>query len=469
LTLVLPLVVVVAAPIEFIGETHRKGRAVSESTTFRDCRFLDCVATGQQNGGALHCGDPLVDLGVLWCIFAHGWRDVRLAVSQLLDVGCIRFELHGRFRGRFLPVWIYSTQSGEMFMTETSAHSCQSPGTAMEMSSEVYASGLTTRLRSLNSSANWGSASGISAFWHFNLALSFSIFRNGNRASCVILGYLMHMDIYCLCLRNNSCYGPINGGLMRVISCSLIIMTSVFEENRFDYFVGTSPDAPGAIAFVGCFFDIDALNTTHSVVWAVEARARSRFLCRTPTPVPTRTATNRPDLTYIGGDLCPMGHVELETSTVVLGCSSKDITAIDDGAIAMESHSADLWINGCAFSKCRAERGSAVFAHCSLFSMRGALATTCSAWGTGPFGHVAAMLLQLDDSVVVGGHATPAGTMWVLGNGSAQSVNVTRNEVTEAAATMLAKSDASMSVRFAVVEANGNANCLTSRARRRSR
>jgi hypothetical protein len=78
-------------------------------------------------------------------------------------------------------------------------------------------------------------------------------------------------DISCLLLMNNSCRSDIYINGFIAVKDAVLMATSIFVGNRFDFLVGTGTvgDVAGSITFFGCVFDFVDINTTGTVTAVV--------------------------------------------------------------------------------------------------------------------------------------------------------------------------------------------------------
>jgi hypothetical protein len=281
-----------SALAEFSGQTYTARQVLTAATTFRKCTFRGCQSSA--DGGALYLLSSSLTLGLVGCTFETcraldgGGAFLVLALSFSLN------ETSGRncstYYDGFGYVNIYTTVGGSLGVQESSAAACSSRVSTLLLSCSTHSSGSTTRVESLNSSANQVTfrASALYVGEQYRLSLHYATFSGNVRGNVLYLSAdILGGDISCVSLVNNTCQGT--AGLLEVHS-AVTLTNSVFQLNTFKYFVGGSRRA----AFSNCVFDVRTLNKTGSASFSTTKctynTQRTQFpecSARPPAPVPT--------------------------------------------------------------------------------------------------------------------------------------------------------------------------------------
>jgi hypothetical protein len=298
---------------DFTGQTYTAQQALTATTIFRDCAFRGCRTTGTSypagDGGAVFLSDPFASVGFSGCLFEDCWASEHGGAVYAGWCGSFFMDetsgnnCSAEVFCSFCMASIYWPDAGSIEVRDVVAVSCRcSAGITFGCYCGLYSSGSTTRVESVNLSANYAgqAASALHVFQHFKLSLHFCLFSRNAPASCLFFGdYIMNSDISCVALTNNSCQSyPDDPGLLQVLS--IVAMSyCVFQSNTYDYFLGRSIPEVGSITNINCVFDLQSLNKTLYASFSTtdctyKAQPTSLPECRSRTPMPSRTQTKSP-------------------------------------------------------------------------------------------------------------------------------------------------------------------------------
>jgi hypothetical protein len=294
---------------DFTGQTYTARQALTATTIFRDCAFRGCRTTGTSSphsyGGAVYLNDLSASLRFSGCLFEDCWAFEY--GGAVYAAWCGSFSMNKTSASNcsaensisLCYAIIYSADDGSIEVRDVVVVSCRcSTDITLSCCCHLFSSGSTTRVESLNSSANYAPRLG-SAFHclgHFNLSLHFCTFSRNAPANCLFFSNdILSSDISCVALTDNSCQSDSGyPGLIGVLSI-VVLSNSVFQSNTFDYFLGSALSYEGSITFINCVFDFQSLNKTLSVSLSTtrctyETEPTSLIDCQSRTPMPSRTA-----------------------------------------------------------------------------------------------------------------------------------------------------------------------------------
>jgi hypothetical protein len=301
----LNLLVALPAPAtgaEFLGQTYTSRQVFADTAIFSDCAFQGCRTS--LNGGGINLFGESAGLTISGCLFTNCEAVYGGAVfsdpcrwfslSETVCRGCrAKWEA-------CLDVVVFSSAGGSCDVHDSAMVSSAGSIDTVSLSCYTYASGATSVVESLNSSANsatdWGS--GMFLGNHYRLAFRFSVFTRDGPSSCVLLSALdVTGDISCLALVNDTCTSKSDHPGLLFVRPTVTMTSCVFQSNHFDYFLGTD-QRTSHVSFVRCVFD-GAPNKTNSISFA---QSNCTFViaptipaeCTTRTAPPTRTATTPP-------------------------------------------------------------------------------------------------------------------------------------------------------------------------------
>jgi hypothetical protein len=219
--------------LEFAGETFMTRSVLSSTSAFRDCTFRGCRATTSGNyvGRALCLSTPGLSLLVADCAFADCYASdagAALYVDDALSLSVTGTSCTNcsAMLEPFLCASLNSSGTGSLTLLESSATMCSATYNTMYLGFKTFASGNTTKVESLNLTANRASmrASGMLLLGHFALSLDFCVIQRNTPAS-VLFFYrdILTSRISCLALLSNNCDAVTSQAGVIYVSCDIVL------------------------------------------------------------------------------------------------------------------------------------------------------------------------------------------------------------------------------------------------------
>jgi hypothetical protein len=169
----------------------------------------------------------------------------------------------------FLYVSAHAPEPDAIQIFHTSASRCWGLENTLEVLCNPGVQGSTATLEGVNCSDNaaleWGSCLRLSQ--HFLLLMGFWAVTDGRSANSLIFSQnIQSHRIWCLRLVNNSCKSDAVVPGLIFTQRPITIANSIFQANRFDFFIGTTVSA--SVTLEGCVIDFSHCNTT-GTIWFV--------------------------------------------------------------------------------------------------------------------------------------------------------------------------------------------------------